>query len=493
MAKRNLLSKSSFVRGNQCLKSLYLYKNFYNLKDRVSPQQLEKFRRGTVFGKAAHKLFPGGLDLSPGSAFQREKNVEKTKKAIKNGKTIIYEASFLYNDVYVAADIVVIENGKAEVYEVKSSATLSETFYLDAALQYYVISNAGLNVSDFYLVHPKPDTYYNANDYKSMFEIVCVTKTVSDMQGWIEQAIVGQKECLSSEVVPDIEIGDHCFSPYPCDYMSSCWKVYQKTAVFRMPDLSNTLRTQWLKEGILEVNSIPKSFPLTPLQKAFVKAEKLKTEHLDTKATKQFFLNLSYPYFIFDPVFYQPPLPVFPETKTYENIPIIFGVFYFEEISGKPEEHIWFSEASQPKINFLQNFLNATSKKGKILSYNFSQSLQFLKDSEKEYPEYKRKISNRIKRLMSYTEVYENGSFYSSRQEGEVTFESIAKTMSPGIFFRHKGCKTTENALALWLQFRQETDMFENEEYRNQLESFVKFRLNIFDKNLHTLLKKLEA
>jgi hypothetical protein len=56
---RAILSKSTFIRGLQCEKSLYLHKKRPFLRDRLSPEQLAKFSRGTNVGVYAQELFPG--------------------------------------------------------------------------------------------------------------------------------------------------------------------------------------------------------------------------------------------------------------------------------------------------------------------------------------------------------------------------------------------------------------------------------------------------
>ena len=59
------LSKSTFIRGLQCEKSLYLYKHFFNLKDPVPAAQKAIFDQGTKIGLLAQQLFPRGVDASP--------------------------------------------------------------------------------------------------------------------------------------------------------------------------------------------------------------------------------------------------------------------------------------------------------------------------------------------------------------------------------------------------------------------------------------------
>ena len=62
---RKFLSKSSFIRGFQCEKSLYLHKFKKDLADPITEQSKLIFQRGTEVGLLAQDLFPGGVDLSP--------------------------------------------------------------------------------------------------------------------------------------------------------------------------------------------------------------------------------------------------------------------------------------------------------------------------------------------------------------------------------------------------------------------------------------------
>ena len=55
---KNRLSKSTFIRGLQCEKSLYLYKHHYRLKDPTPSSLQAVFDQGTNIGLLAQELFP---------------------------------------------------------------------------------------------------------------------------------------------------------------------------------------------------------------------------------------------------------------------------------------------------------------------------------------------------------------------------------------------------------------------------------------------------
>lgn len=63
--EKHILSKSTFIKGYHCLKSLYLYKNRIFLRDKITAEQRAKFKRGHEVGDLAQDLFPGGIDVSP--------------------------------------------------------------------------------------------------------------------------------------------------------------------------------------------------------------------------------------------------------------------------------------------------------------------------------------------------------------------------------------------------------------------------------------------
>ncbi|MBN2237968.1 MAG: hypothetical protein JW729_10435, partial [Bacteroidales bacterium] len=265
--EKHILSKSTFIKGHQCLKALYLHKKRPFLRDKMSAEQRAKFKRGHDVGFLAQELFPGGIDVSPKSPSQYQKSVEQTQELIAEGQTIIYEATFQFNKVLVMLDILVKTDTGWEAYEVKSSLGLSETYFTDAALQYYVISNSGLTLEAFYLVHVDPD--YNLGqegkiDVQSYFQKVEVSAEILNKQKQIAKEVEVELQILNDAHSPKVEVGAHCFSPYPCDFQGFCWKG-KATDLFKLPALSEEKRNQLLSKGILSKEALLSEIDENPL------------------------------------------------------------------------------------------------------------------------------------------------------------------------------------------------------------------------------------
>ncbi len=75
------------------------------------------------------------MDASPENHFKMVESVGKTRDFISQGEKIIYEATFLYNDVLAALDVLVKDHDGWKAYEVKSSTKVSETYLKDAAIR----------------------------------------------------------------------------------------------------------------------------------------------------------------------------------------------------------------------------------------------------------------------------------------------------------------------------------------------------------------------
>lgn len=197
------LSKSTYIRGLQCEKSLYLYKHFYELKDAVSKSQQTIFDQGNKVGLLAQDLFPEGMDASSENHFEYLLSVETTKQLIKRGETVIYEATFLFNNVVAAIDILVKDASGWKAYEVKSSTGVSETYIKDASIQYYIISNSGIDLQDISIVHINNQYVRNgAIDVHQLFTIESVLDKVKLLQSGIPVQLEAFQSLLNEDDAP---------------------------------------------------------------------------------------------------------------------------------------------------------------------------------------------------------------------------------------------------------------------------------------------------
>lgn len=221
------------IRSLQCQKSLYLYKNHYQLRDPITPEQQAVFDRGHDVGFRAQQMErfreKERIDVSPDKPWNFRTAVSKTSELVAGMlPPVIFEAAFRWNTTLVYLDILEPRNGKWYAYEVKSSRRITPTYIRDAAIQYFVITNCGLKLEDFTIIYVREDFDYQAADSldgipdAAIFTERSVLEEILPMQGFVQETIREALHTLKKNELPDICMGEHCDIPYPCDFKGLC-------------------------------------------------------------------------------------------------------------------------------------------------------------------------------------------------------------------------------------------------------------------------------
>lgn len=247
------LSKTTFIKGCQCLKALWLYRNKYDQRF-VSDELQKKFNTGHTIGELAQHLFPSGADVSafqmlqhqlkvlqgktplqiPNFPYKLKQNLwlRQTQDALNDGIKDIYEAAFTFNDVFAAVDILHTSEDGYVAYEVKSSFDVKDVYIHDCALQYYVISH-NIDLQDMFLVYPNEnyvkslgveigDLTLENCDVQQLFIKKSILADVLALQESVSAELKKIKPVLSKLSEPKINMGEQCENPYECDFMRYC-------------------------------------------------------------------------------------------------------------------------------------------------------------------------------------------------------------------------------------------------------------------------------
>ncbi len=223
-SKKAIFSKTGYIKGKQCLKSLYLYKHHYSMRDPIPAERLKRFSLGSDFGILTRQLFPNGHDASPTHVHRYSESVALTQEFIRKGITTIYEAAFLFDGILVYADILTKLSSGWALYEVKSSAKVSNVYQQDLALQFYVIKGSGLELlhaSIIHLIEPLTDDY-KEQEIASLCQISDFTEYCNEKFSVIQDEILEMKTMLARSRIPTIQMGSHCQVPYSCDFIGFC-------------------------------------------------------------------------------------------------------------------------------------------------------------------------------------------------------------------------------------------------------------------------------
>lgn len=467
------LSKSLFIRGLQCHKSLYLHKYHPDLKDKISEVQEALFQSGTNVGIYAQKLFPGGVEI-PFDDVSLSKQIKRTMIEIENGTKIIYEAAFSYDNVFVKVDILRKTKIGWEIYEVKGSTEVKDVYYDDVAIQYYVLKGSGLPVSKAFLVHiNKQYVRQGEIEIDKLFTLQDLSNDVIEKQKSIKHEIDKMREMLKSQE-PNIDIGEHCADPYDCDFCGYCWKHIPEYSVFNLKG-SGPNKFDLYRQGIIRLEDIPRDI-LPQNQRIQLEGTLYKKDITNKSAVKEFLDTLWFPLCFLDfETTFMVPIPMFDGTRPYQQVPFQYSLHYLEKENAELQHYEYLAPAHvDPRKELLEKLLKEIPEKACVLVYNKTFEIGVLKDLATWFPEYSDQIENIVRNIQDLMIPFRRKDIYRWEMEGSYSIKYVLPALVPEMNYKEMEISDGGMASSAWLNMLDMEDLEEIEKIRKALLQYCK-------------------
>jgi len=476
MSNKLKISKSSFIRGKQCLKSLYLLKKHPELRDQITEAQQAIFSQGHRVGELAQQLFPGGIlaafDLPEGFM----KSMNYTQQLLKDGKDVIYEAGFIYQNTHCFVDILMKENGSWKICEVKSSTEVKEVNVLDAAFQYYILNGLGMQVSDVSIIHIN-NQYERLGEIEveQLFKIESVFDQVKELQPVVINLLKQENEVLQSPEAPAIEIGRHCSDPYECDFMGHCWKHIPDYSIFNISRLRSDKKFELYENGIIEVADVPDSWPLNPNQLLQVNSDKTGEVIIDKDGIKDFVASLNYPLYFLDFETINPTIPLYDYSRPYQQIVFQYSLHIIDEPNGAlMHKEFLGNPHTDPRLPMIEQLINEIGPKGDIVVYNKGFEMARLNEIATNFPKYQPIIQNMLDRIIDLMTPFQQKLYYTPEMRGSYSIKKVLPALCPGFSYANLTINNGGDASQAFIQLIEEKDQFTIDETRKNLLEYCK-------------------
>ena len=443
------ISKTAFLKYDQCKKAFFLYKKHPYLRDPVSKEKQFTFNRGHQVGYLAQQLFPGGIDVSE-KAKNSKAAFELTQQLLKESIKTIYEATFIFNGVLVMVDILHFDGVHWMAYEVKSSLKISEAYVKDACLQYYVLKNSLADFNDLFLVTLNANyVFENELDLKQLFKKRSIKISAEENIDFFSRTVEQMSLVLEQNVIPDISIGKHCFSPYDCDYLGTCWKNTQTPkSIFKIGKSDRDQLFALYFSGADTVDKIDFDTDLKPNIKIQANCINTGEQYIQKEEIKKFCEKITDNFCFLDMEVWSPAIPKYNNTSPFEQIPFLFSVCY------KEKDKIVYKNYLKPIENdarelFLKELLSATNSFDKILVFDKNLESQVLNKLCSLFPEHKKEIDELRNKMIDLSTPIQNFNFYHPKFNGNFSLKAVSEifgekseytalNISSGIVAMHK-------------------------------------------------------
>ena len=473
--KKPFISKSAFIKGLQCHKALYLRKHHPELEDPVSEAQQAIFDAGTDIGQLATGLFPGGVDLGhyvPENMFE---NVRVTRDHIRKQDTI-YEAGFSQDSLLCFMDILVPDGDRWRAFEVKGSTSVKEVYLWDAAFQYYVMRQSGVELADLSIIYLNNRYVRNGElDIHQLFSIESIIDQVRELQPEIERQVAEMRKMLVGREVPDIDIGPHCSNPYPCSFWGHCWKHIPEYSVFNITRLREDQKFELYRNGIVEIRDIPEGYALSSSQQVQVDGEKEGTEIVSKAEIRAFLENLQYPLRFLDFETFNPAVPMFDQSRPYQQIPFQYSMHMQDQPGGDLLHVDFLAQADgDPRLPFIATLLAEAGNHGHILVYNKAFEQTRLRELGNDFPQFEQAIDALQERIVDLMEVFSKKQLYTPQMKGSYSIKSVLPALAPEFSYADLEIGDGVTASMAFHALYHETDIFKIAATRENLRAYCR-------------------
>jgi hypothetical protein len=423
---RHILSKSTALMGFQCVKRLWLHSFQPDVRDDIDETKQAIFQAGTNVGLLARELFPFGVDATPTIPFQYQQSVVDTQRFIRNGANVIYESAFQFDGILVALDILVKKNNKWYAFEVKGSASVKPQFILDAAIQYYVITNSGLPLEDISIIHLNTDyVRHEGLEIQKLFFNKSVLKEVKALQPTIEKKVIELKNVLQTKKMPVVDMDDHCYKPF-CDFYGFC-------------------------------------------SKDLVEEDEQEQEYINRDAIVDFVKQLQYPLQFLDFETWMSPIPEQDRHWPFRQVPFQYSLHVQHDSDSTLDHRYYLADGPHtPHLEFIEHLLTSIEKNGSILVYNKTFENTILNHLKEEFKHLAPGIEGIQERMVDLMTPFRK-NYRLPAMKGSYSIKFVLPALVPELSYNTLMIGNGSDASAAFYNLKHSTQQEEKESTRKAL------------------------
>jgi len=378
-------------------------------------------------------LFPGGV-LVTEEAWEHAQAVARTAALMDDaGVPAIFEAAFEYDGIRVRVDVMErFPQGAWGLREVKSSGGVKDRYLDDIALQAHVLQGAGVAVSSIELVHVNTAYVRGADGicWTEFFARPDVGDAVAARLLDLPVNLPAMRDCLAMTALPDVEPGNQCKKPYPCEFQERCTASKPDDWIDHLPRMSQAQATALKTLGIEAISAIPMDFPLTGKQAIIRDATASGQPYVATDLARLLH-GFGPPACYLDFEAMMPPIPLYEGTRPYQTIPFQWSLHAATDDSVLHHREFLAGGDSDPRRGFAETLIQALDAfDGPIIVYSAYEKTR-LNELAGQFADLRVSLNAIIARLVDLLPVV-RGAVYFPEFLFSNSIKSVAPALCPG-------------------------------------------------------------
>lgn len=451
------ISKSDFLLYLDCPKHFWLWKK----KREVIPEiELSEFdqqliEQGMEVEEWARKLFPTGKLVET----RKEQAAEDTKKLLDDGEKVIFQATFLVDDLYVMVDVLEWdeENNYWVINEVKGSSSQQvkkDVHVNDATFQKIVLERAEYSVGKVNLIELNKEFRKDGDIVPSLLlEKTDISEEVSALQPNTEIQIDDAKRFLSREEEPQVcdciykSRSNHCPS---FSYSHPEVPDYSVHDIVRIGSSKKKLR-EIIDNDWIKIEDIPLDFKLSPNQTNHVHTTITGDTIIKEDKIKEELAKLEYPLYFLDYETFPKAVPVFDGCYPYQQVPFQYSLHVQNEPGGELiHKEFLHTELSCPMERLASQMREDIGDTGSVIVWNKKFEGKCDEDLAEAIPELSEFLLGINTRFFDLMEIFSKQLYVHKDFKGSFSIKYVLPVLAPGFSYSELNVRDGGMAMTAW-------------------------------------------
>ena len=430
-------SKSQYCGLWQCPKIAWLRKHkpeTWTPDDSLS----ERMRIGDEIGGLAMGLFGPYVEATArdGNRLDLDEMIRHTSAEMAKQTPVICEASFSWEGLYCAVDILRREGDGWAIYEVKSSTDPEKKVYLaDVAYQTYVLTHCGVRVTGIYLVTINNKYVFDGTlRMDELFRITDVTEAALEGLPQVEANIAQAQDFLSKETEPGTPLSESCRKPYKCGFWDYCTRKLPTPSVFNLYRAPFGKSLKYYERGLVSYEDLRSEPGITsPIHRMQIDHSLTEREaEIDRENIRAFLAKLSYPLYFLDFETVQPVIPKYIGTKPYAQIPFQYSLHYIERDGGELLHKEFLAEpGTDPRRPLAEQLCKDIPKGVCVTAYNKAFECTRIKELAETFPDLAEHLLDIRSNTVDLLVPFQSGWYYNRAMGGSFSIKSVLPALFP--------------------------------------------------------------
>ena len=428
-------SKSKYTRIRHCPRMLWLDE----FRPDLAPDDentLARFEAGNEVGALARGLFGPSVDVTAhkeNGDLDLPRMIENTKREMEAGTPVICEASFSWQGLYCAVDLLRKEGDGWAIYEVKSSTDpVQEKYFHDTGYKTYVLEQCGVPVTGVSLVCLNNQWVFDGTlNLQELFRIYGMAEAAVAERPHVPDTLALAEEILNSETEPETELGASCPD---CDYWPWCSRNLPQPNVFDLYRLNKDKKAEYYQKRLVTFEALRDSGLIknATQRRQIEYATEEKGTWIEKEKIQAFLNTLTYPLYFLDFESIQPAVPLYVGTRPYAQIPFQYSLHYVESEEGELQHREFLAESGlDPRQAIAEALCRDIPEDACVLAYNKAFECTRLKELAALFPDLSDHLTKIAEHVIDLIVPFQSGYYYNRAMGGSFSIKSVLPAIYP--------------------------------------------------------------